>query len=212
MMPLMMLIMNLVSVAIIWFGGHCHRCGQPANGRPHRVHHLLHGHYHGLPYDRHALHHAAARRCGRSAHRRGARHASPRSADPEPGKAKDALLAGAETGCRCARIAFNERELQVLRRFQECVLEHVRLHVRAGQDHGHHRLHRVSGKSTVHQAASERFHDVTEGSHHRSTASMCATVSQHALRATVGLRAAEGVSYLSGTVASNVGYAVDACR
>ena len=50
MMPLMMLIMNLVSVGI-----------------------LLDGHHHGLPHDRHALDYASARRCRGPAHRGSAR-------------------------------------------------------------------------------------------------------------------------------------------
>ena len=46
MMPAMMLVMNGVSVLIVWVGGSYIDDGHHPDGRPDRVHHLRHGHHH----------------------------------------------------------------------------------------------------------------------------------------------------------------------
>ena len=126
----------------------------------------------------------------------------PSIADPDPGKAKDALLGA--NGLPGARIAFEN----VSFRYSdgaECVLEDVSFTCEPGKttaiigSTG-------SGKSTVLKLV-ERFHDVTSG---RITVDGVDVrdVSQHALRAQLGY-VPQAAFLFSGTIASNVGYGVD---
>ena len=179
-----------------------HRHGRHPDGRPHRVHHVLHGHHHELPHDRHDIHHAAARRRGRAAHRRGAGHRAhglrSRRAEKAPcvaGTPEDPAAVG-------ATIAFNDVSFAYADS-KECVLEHVDFTAEAG------RTTAIigstgSGKSTVIKLI-ERFYDVTEGSVTLDGVDV-RDLTQHELRSQLGYVPQKAFLF-SGTVATNVAYA-----
>ncbi len=201
MMPLMMLIMNLVSVGIIWFGGHAIDAGNLQTGDllafiTYSMVIIMGFLMIGMLSIMLPRADVAAQRIDEVL------ECKPSIADPDPGKAKDALLGA--NGLPGARIAFEN----VSFRYSdgaECVLEDVSFTCEPGKttaiigSTG-------SGKSTVLKLA-ERFHDVTSG---RITVDGVDVrdVSQHALRAQLGY-VPQAAFLFSGTIASNVGYGVD---
>lgn len=201
MMPLMMLIMNLVSVGIIWFGGHAIDAGNLQTGD--LIAFITYSMVIIMGFLMIGMLSIMLPRADVAAQRIDeVLECKPSIADPEPGKAKDALIGA--NGLPGARIAFEN----VSFRYSdgaECVLEDVSFTCEPGKttaiigSTG-------SGKSTVLKLA-ERFHDVTSG---RITVDGIDVrdVSQHALRAQLGY-VPQAAFLFSGTIASNVGYGVD---
>ena len=201
MMPLMMLIMNLVSVGIIWFGGHAIDAGNLQTGD--LIAFITYSMVIIMGFLMIGMLSIMLPRADVAAQRIDeVLECKPSIADPDPGKAKDALLGA--NGLPGARIAFEN----VSFRYSdgaECVLENVSFTCEPGKttaiigSTG-------SGKSTVLKLA-ERFHDVTSG---RITVDGVDVrdVSQHALRAQLGY-VPQAAFLFSGTIASNVGYGVD---
>ena len=201
MMPLMMLIMNLVSVGIIWFGGHAIDAGNLQTGD--LIAFITYSMVIIMGFLMIGMLSIMLPRADVAAQRIDeVLECKPSIADPEPGKAKDALLGA--NGLPGARIAFEN----VSFRYSdgaECVLEGVSFTCEPGKttaiigSTG-------GGKSTVLKLA-ERFHDVTSG---RITVDGVDVrdVSQHALRAQLGY-VPQAAFLFSGTIASNVGYGVD---
>lgn len=201
MMPLMMLIMNLVSVGIIWFGGHAIDAGNLQTGD--LIAFITYSMVIIMGFLMIGMLSIMLPRADVAAQRIDeVLECKPSIADPEPGKAKDALIGA--NGLPGARIAFEN----VSFRYSdgaECVLEDVSFTCEPGKttaiigSTG-------SGKSTVLKLA-ERFHDVTLG---RITVDGIDVrdVSQHALRTQLGY-VPQAAFLFSGTIASNVGYGVD---
>ena len=201
MMPLMMLVMNLVSVGIIWFGGHAIDAGNLQTGD--LIAFITYSMVIIMGFLMIGMLSIMLPRADVAAQRIDeVLECKPSIVDPEPETAKDALL-GAD-GLPGARIAFEN----VSFRYSdgaECVLENVSFTCEPGKttaiigSTG-------SGKSTVLKLA-ERFHDVTSG---RITIDGVDVrdVSQHALRAQLGY-VPQAAFLFSGTIASNVGYGVD---
>ena len=201
MMPLTMLIMNLVSVGIIWFGGHAIDAGNLQTGD--LIAFITYSMVIIMGFLMIGMLSIMLPRADVAAQRIDeVLECKPSIADPDPGKAKDALLGA--NGLPGARIAFEN----VSFRYSdgaECVLEDVSFTCEPGKttaiigSTG-------SGKSTVLKLA-ERFHDVTSG---RITVDGVDVrdVSQHALRAQLGY-VPQAAFLFSGTIASNVGYGVD---
>lgn len=201
MMPLMMLIMNLVSVGIIWFGGHAIDAGNLQTGD--LIAFITYSMVIIMGFLMIGMLSIMLPRADVAAQRIDeVLECKPSIADPDPGKAKDALLGA--NGLPGARIAFEN----VSFRYSdgaECVLEDVSFTCEPGKttaiigSTG-------SGKSTVFKLA-ERFHDVTSG---RITVDGIDVrdVSQHALRTQLGY-VPQAAFLFSGTIASNVGYGVD---
>ena len=201
MMPLMMLVMNLVSVGIIWFGGHAIDAGNLQTGD--LIAFITYSMVIIMGFLMIGMLSIMLPRADVAAQRIDEVLAcKPSIVDPEPGKAKDALL-GAD-GLPGARIAFEDVSFKYSDG-AECVLEDVSFTCEPGKttaiigSTG-------SGKSTVLKLA-ERFHDVTSG---RITVDGVDVrdVSQHALRAQLGY-VPQAAFLFSGTIASNVGYGVD---
>ena len=201
MMPLMMLIMNLVSVGIIWFGGHAIDVGNLQTGD--LIAFITYSMVIIMGFLMIGMLSIMLPRADVAAQRIDeVLECKPSIADLEPGKAKDALIGA--NGLPGARIAFEN----VSFRYSdgaECVLEDVSFTCEPGKttaiigSTG-------SGKSTVLKLA-ERFHDVTSG---RITVDGVDVrdISQHALRAQLGY-VPQAAFLFSGTIASNVGYGVD---
>lgn len=201
MMPLMMLIMNLVSVGIIWFGGHAIDAGSLQTGD--LIAFITYSMVIIMGFLMIGMLSIMLPRADVAAQRIDeVLECKPSIADPELGNAKDALLGA--NGLPGARIAFEN----VSFRYSdgaECVLEDVSFTCEPGKttaiigSTG-------SGKSTVLKLA-ERFHDVTSG---RITVDGVDVrdVSQHALRAQLGY-VPQAAFLFNGTIASNVGYGVD---
>lgn len=201
MMPLIMLIMNLVSVGIIWFGGHAIDAGNLQTGD--LIAFITYSMVIIMGFLMIGMLSIMLPRADVAAQRIDeVLECKPSIADPDPGKAKDALLGA--NGLPGARIAFEN----VSFRYSdgaECVLEDVSFTCEPGKttaiigSTG-------SGKSTVLKLA-ERFHDVTSG---RITVDGIDVrdVSQHALRTQLGY-VPQAAFLFSGTIASNVGYGVD---
>lgn len=201
MMPLMMLIMNLVSVGIIWFGGHAIDAGNLQTGD--LIAFITYSMVIIMGFLMIGMLSIMLPRADVAAQRIDeVLECKPSIADPELGNAKDALLGA--NGLPGARIAFEN----VSFRYSdgaECVLEDVSFTCEPGKttaiigSTG-------SGKSTVLKLA-ERFRDVTSG---RITVDGVDVrdVSQHALRAQLGY-VPQAAFLFSGTIASNVGYGVD---
>ena len=201
MMPFMMLIMNLVSVGIIWFGGHAIDAGNLQTGD--LIAFITYSMVIIMGFLMIGMLSIMLPRADVAAQRIDeVLECKPSIADPEPEAAKDALLGA--NGLPGARIAFEN----VSFRYSdgaECVLEGVSFTCEPGKttaiigSTG-------SGKSTVLKLA-ERFHDVTSG---RITVDGIDVrdVSQHALRTQLGY-VPQAAFLFSGTIASNVGYGVD---
>ena len=201
MMPLMMLIMNLVSVGIIWFGGHAIDAGNLQTGD--LIAFITYSMVIIMGFLMIGMLSIMLPRADVAAQRIDeVLECKPSIADPDPGKAKDALLGA--NGLPGARIAFENVSFRHSDG-AECVLEDVSFTCEPGKttaiigSTG-------SGKSTVLKLA-ERFHDVTSG---RITVDGIDVrdVSQHALRTQLGY-VPQAAFLFSGTIASNVGYGVD---
>lgn len=145
MMPLMMLIMNLVSVGIIWFGGHAIDAGNLQTGD--LIAFITYSMVIIMGFLMIGMLSIMLPRADVAAQRIDeVLECKPSIADPELGNAKDALLGA--NGLPGARIAFEN----VSFRYSdgaECVLEDVSFTCEPGQDHGHHRL---DGQRQVHGA------------------------------------------------------------
>lgn len=201
MMPLMMLVMNLVSVGIIWFGGHAIDAGNLQTGD--LIAFITYSMVIIMGFLMIGMLSIMLPRADVAAQRIDEVLAcKPSIVDPEPGKAKDALLSA--DGLPGARIAFENVSFKYSDG-AECVLEDVSFTCEPGKTTAITGS-TGSGKSTVLKLA-ERFHDVTSG---RITVDGVDVrdVSQHALRAQLGY-VPQAAFLFSGTIASNVGYGVD---
>ena len=198
MMPLMMLIMNLVSVGIIWFGGHAIDAGSLQTGD--LIAFITYSMVIIMGFLMIGMISIMLPRANVAAERIDeVLTCEPSIADPVPEQAKDAQLAAATAPG--AQIAFNDVSFRYSDS-AECVLEHVSFTAEAGKttaiigSTG-------SGKSTVLKLA-ERFYDVTSGSVTIDGVDV-REVSQHALRAQLGYVPQKAFLF-SGTIASNIGY------
>ena len=198
MMPLMMLIMNLVSVGIIWFGGHAIDAGSLQTGD--LIAFITYSMVIIMGFLMIGMISIMLPRANVAAERIDeVLTCEPSIADPAPEQAKDAQLAAA--AAPGAQIAFNDVSFRYSDS-AECVLEHVSFTAEAGKttaiigSTG-------SGKSTVLKLA-ERFYDVTSGSVTIDGVDV-REVSQHALRAQLGYVPQKAFLF-SGTIASNIGY------
>ena len=198
MMPLMMLIMNLVSVGIIWFGGHAIDAGSLQTGD--LIAFITYSMVIIMGFLMIGMISIMLPRANVAAERIDeVLTCEPSIADPAPEQAKDSQLAAA--AAPGAQIAFNDVSFRYSDS-AECVLEHVSFTAEAGKttaiigSTG-------SGKSTVLKLA-ERFYDVTSGSVAIDGVDV-REVSQHALRAQLGYVPQKAFLF-SGTIASNIGY------
>ena len=198
MMPLMMLIMNLVSVGIIWFGGHAIDAGSLQTGD--LIAFITYSMVIIMGFLMIGMISIMLPRANVAAERIDeVLTCEPSIADPAPEQAKDAQLAAA--AAPGAQIAFNDVSFRYSDS-AECVLEHVSFTAEASKttaiigSTG-------SGKSTVLKLA-ERFYDVTSGSVTIDGVDV-REVSQHALRAQLGYVPQKAFLF-SGTIASNIGY------
>ena len=198
MMPLMMLIMNLVSVGIIWFGGHAIDAGSLQTGD--LIAFITYSMVIIMGFLMIGMISIMLPRANVAAERIDeVLTCEPSIADPAPEQAKDAQLAAA--AAPGAQITFNDVSFRYSDS-AECVLEHVSFTAEAGKttaiigSTG-------SGKSTVLKLA-EHFYDVTSGSVTIDGVDV-REVSQHALRAQLGYVPQKAFLF-SGTIASNIGY------
>ncbi len=201
MMPAMMLIMNIVSAAIVWFGGHAVDAGQVQTGDliafiTYSMVIIMGFLMLGMLSIMLPRANVAAERIDEVLSR------TPVITDPAPAVARDAKLsANGEPG---AEIAFND-VCFAYSDGAENVLDHVTFTAEAGKtcaiigSTG-------SGKSTIIKLI-ERFHDVTSGSVTVDGVDV-REVSQHALRAQFGYAPQKSFLF-SGTIESNIGYGSD---
>ncbi len=201
MMPAMMLIMNIVSAAIIWFGGHAVDAGQVQTGD--LIAFITYSMVIIMGFLMIGMLSIMLPRANVAAERIDeVLSTTPVIADPAPSAARDAELAAA--GVSGAEIAFND-VCFAYSDGAENVLDHVSFTAEAGKtcaiigSTG-------SGKSTVIKLI-ERFHDVTSGSVTIDGIDV-REVSQHALRAQFGYAPQKSFLF-SGTIESNIGYATD---
>ncbi len=201
MMPAMMLIMNIVSAAIIWFGGHAVDSGQVQTGD--LIAFITYSMVIIMGFLMIGMLSIMLPRANVAAERIDeVLSTTPVIADPAPEAARDAdLAASSATG---AEIAFND-VCFAYSDGAENVLDHVSFTAEAGKtcaiigSTG-------SGKSTVVKLI-ERFYDVTSGSVTIDGIDV-REVSQHALRAQFGYAPQKSFLF-SGTIESNIGYAGD---
>ena len=201
MMPAMMLIMNIVSVAIIWFGGHAVDAGQVQTGD--LIAFITYSMVIIMGFLMIGMLSIMLPRANVAAERIDeVLSTTPVIADPAPEAARDAeLAASSATG---AEIAFND-VCFAYSDGAENVLDRVSFTAEAGKtcaiigSTG-------SGKSTVVKLI-ERFYDVTSGSITIDGIDV-REVSQHALRAQFGYAPQKSFLF-SGTIESNIGYAGD---
>lgn len=200
MMPLMMLIMNLVSVAIIWFGGHAVDAGTLQTGD--LIAFITYSMVIIMGFLMIGMLSIMLPRADVAAQRIDEVLKTESSiADPSTEACRDDELA-AHTGG--AEIAFNDVSFRYPGS-QDCVLEHVDFTAKPGQttaiigSTG-------SGKSTVIKLV-ERFADVSEGSITIDGIDI-RDLSLHALRGQLGYVPQKAFLF-SGTVEENVDYAAD---
>lgn len=201
MMPAMTLIMNLVSIAIVWFGGISINAGQLQTGD--LIAFITYSMVIIMGFLMLGMISIMLPRANVAAERIDeVLSTQPSIADPQPDKAKDALL-GAD-GDPGARISFND----VSFRYSdgaENVLDHISFTAEPGKttaiigSTG-------CGKSTVIKLI-ERFYDATEGSVTVDGVDV-RDVSQKALRAQFGYVPQKAFLF-SGTIGSNIGYGED---
>ena len=195
MMPLMMLIMNLVSVAIIWFGGHAVDAGTLQTGD------LIAFITYSMVIIMGMLSIMLPRADVAAQRIDEVLKTESSIADPAPEACRDDELATRTGG---AEIAFNDVSFKYPGS-QDCVLEHIDFTAKSGQttaiigSTG-------SGKSTVIKLA-ERFADVTEGSITIDGIDI-RDLSLHTLRSQLGY-VPQKTFLFSGTVEENVDYASD---
>ncbi len=200
MMPLMMLIMNLVSVAIIWFGGHVVDAGTLQTGD--LIAFITYSMVIIMGFLMIGMLSIMLPRADVAAQRIDEVLKTESSiADPSTEVCRDDELAARTGG---AEIAFNDVSFRYPGS-QDCVLEHVDFTAKPGQttaiigSTG-------SGKSTVIKLV-ERFADVSEGSITIDGIDI-RDLSLHALRGQLGYVPQKAFLF-SGTVEENVGYAAD---
>ena len=200
MMPLMMLIMNLVSVAIIWFGGHAVDAGTLQTGD--LIAFITYSMVIIMGFLMIGMLSIMLPRADVAAQRIDEVLKTESSiADPAPEACRDDELATRTDG---AEIAFNDVSFKYPGS-QDCVLEHIDFTAKPGQttaiigSTG-------SGKSTVIKLV-ERFADVSEGSITIDGIDI-RDLSLHALRSQLGYVPQKAFLF-SGTVEENVDYAAD---
>ncbi len=201
MMPAMMLIMNIVSAAIVWFGGHAVDAGQVQTGD--LIAFITYSMVIIMGFLMLGMLSIMLPRANVAAERIDeVLSCTPVITDPAPAVARDAKLsANGEPG---AEIAFND-VCFAYSDGAENVLDHVTFTAEAGKtcaiigSTG-------SGKSTIIKLI-ERFHDVTSGSVTVDGVDV-REVSQHALRAQFGYAPQKSFLF-SGTIESNIGYGSD---
>lgn len=200
MMPLMMLIMNLVSVAIIWFGGHAVDAGTLQTGD--LIAFITYSMVIIMGFLMIGMLSIMLPRADVAAQRIDEVLKTESSiADPSTEACRDDELAARTGG---AEIAFNDVSFRYPGS-QDCVLEHVDFTAKPGQttaiigSTG-------SGKSTVIKLV-ERFADVSEGSITIDGIDI-RDLSLHALRGQLGY-VPQKTFLFSGTVEENVDYAAD---
>lgn len=200
MMPLMMLIMNLVSVAIIWFGGHAVDAGTLQTGD--LIAFITYSMVIIMGFLMIGMLSIMLPRADVAAQRIDEVLKTESSiADPSTEVCRDDELAARTGG---AEIAFNDVSFRYPGS-QDCVLEHVDFTAKPGQttaiigSTG-------SGKSTVIKLV-ERFADVSEGSIAIDGIDI-RDLSLHALRGQLGYVPQKAFLF-SGTVEENVDYAAD---
>lgn len=200
MMPLMMLIMNLVSVAIIWFGGHAVDAGTLQTGD--LIAFITYSMVIIMGFLMIGMLSIMLPRADVAAQRIDDVLKTESSiADPSTEACRDDELAARTGG---AEIAFNDVSFRYPGS-QDCVLEHVDFTAKPGQttaiigSTG-------SGKSTVIKLV-ERFADVSEGSITIDGIDI-RDLSLHALRSQLGYVPQKAFLF-SGTVEENVDYAAD---
>lgn len=200
MMPLMMLIMNLVSVAIIWFGGHAVDAGTLQTGD--LIAFITYSMVIIMGFLMIGMLSIMLPRADVAAQRIDEVLKTESSiADPSTEACRDDELAARTGG---AEIAFNDVSFRYPGS-QDCVLDHVDFTAKPGQttaiigSTG-------SGKSTVIKLV-ERFADVSEGSITIDGIDI-RDLSLHALRGQLGY-VPQKVFLFSGTVEENVDYAAD---
>ena len=200
MMPLMMLIMNLVSVAIIWFGGHAVDAGTLQTGD--LIAFITYSMVIIMGFLMIGMLSIMLPRADVAAQRIDEVLKTESSiADPSTEVCRDDELAARTGG---AEIAFNDVSFRYPGS-QDCVLEHVDFTAKPGQttaiigSTG-------SGKSTVIKLV-ERFADVSEGSITIDGIDI-RDLSLHALRGQLGY-VPQKTFLFSGTVEENVDYAAD---
>ena len=200
MMPLMMLIMNLVSVAIIWFGGHAVDAGTLQTGD--LIAFITYSMVIIMGFLMIGMLSIMLPRADVAAQRIDEVLKTESSiADPSTEACRDDELAARTGG---AEIAFNDVSFRYPGS-QDCVLEHVDFTAKPGQttaiigSTG-------SGKSTVVKLV-ERFADVSEGSITIDGIDIH-DLSLHALRSQLGYVPQKAFLF-SGTVEENVDYAAD---
>lgn len=200
MMPLMMLIMNLVSVAIIWFGGHAVDAGTLQTGD--LIAFITYSMVIIMGFLMIGMLSIMLPRADVAAQRIDEVLKTESSiADPSTEVCRDDELAARTSG---AEIAFNDVSFRYPGS-QDCVLEHVDFTAKPGQttaiigSTG-------SGKSTVIKLV-ERFADVSEGSITIDGIDI-RDLSLHALRGQLGYVPQKAFLF-SGTVEENVDYAAD---
>lgn len=200
MMPLMMLIMNLVSVAIIWFGGHAVDAGTLQTGD--LIAFITYSMVIIMGFLMIGMLSIMLPRADVAAQRIDEVLKTESSiADPSTEVCRDDELAACTGG---AEIAFNDVSFRYPGS-QDCVLEHVDFTAKPGQttaiigSTG-------SGKSTVIKLV-ERFADVSEGSITIDGIDI-RDLSLHALRGQLGYVPQKAFLF-SGTVEENVDYAAD---
>ena len=200
MMPLMMLIMNLVSVAIIWFGGHAVDAGTLQTGD--LIAFITYSMVIIMGFLMIGMLSIMLPRADVAAQRIDEVLKTESSiADPAPEACRDDELATRTGG---AEIAFNDVSFKYPGS-QDCVLEHIDFTAKPGQttaiigSTG-------SGKSTVIKLV-ERFADVSEGSITIDGIDI-RDLSLYALRSQLGY-VPQKTFLFSGTVEENVDYAAD---
>ena len=200
MMPLMMLIMNLVSVAIIWFGGHAVDAGTLQTGD--LIAFITYSMVIIMGFLMIGMLSIMLPRADVAAQRIDEVLKTESSiADPAPEACRDDELATRTDG---AEIAFNDVSFKYPGS-QDCVLEHIDFTAKPG------RTTAIigstgSGKSTVVKLV-ERFADVSEGSITIDGIDI-RDLSLHALRSQLGYVPQKAFLF-SGTVEENVDYAAD---
>ena len=200
MLPVMMLVMNLVSVLIVWVGGHAIDAGTLQTGD--LIAFITYAMVIIMGFLMIGMVSIMLPRADVAAERiHEVISAKPSIADPDPACARDAELA---THIGGAEIAFHDVSFKY-GDSSECVLEHVSFTAAPGTttaivgSTG-------SGKSTVVKLI-ERFHDVTAGSVTVDGVDV-RDVSQAALRRALGYVPQQSFLF-SGTIASNIGYGED---
>ena len=201
MMPAMMLIMNIVSAAIVWFGGHAVDAGELQTGD--LIAFITYSMVIIMGFLMIGMLSIMLPRANVAAERIDeVLSTTPAIADPAPADARDGELAAlAAPG---AEIAFND-VCFAYAQGAENVLDHVSFTAEAGKtcaiigSTG-------SGKSTIIKLI-ERFHDVTSGSITVDGIDVRA-VGQQALRAQFGYVPQKSFLF-SGTIESNIAYGID---